>query len=207
MLDDEALKRIRSTLPESLRASVILDKGGFIDKSALNKVKSKDANFNDLKELVNMRDTLEVATASSVILGGKTVQFEYESVKQIVADLKNKGWNIDPKGLIPTIFLGNTEGKGETASGIARVTLSVGTGKAAGAPIVEQAVTAAHEIYGHALLNLSNMPWLHDGPGQPVALRHAGKNPLHSNGVFLSLTALPIVLSAGECPATYSRKV
>jgi RHS repeat-associated protein len=171
VLDEEALKRIRSTLPVSLRANVILNKRGFIDKAALNKIKTKDANFNDLKELVNMGDTLEVATATSVNMGGKVMPFEYESVKQIVADLKSKGYNVDPKGVIPTIFLGKTDGKGETASGIARVILSDGTGKAAGAPIVEHAITSAHEIYGHALLDLRNMPWLHDGPGKPVDTR------------------------------------
>jgi|BioPla2DNA2_1021312.scaffolds.fasta_scaffold47963_3 uncharacterized protein RhaS with RHS repeats len=143
VLDEEALKRIRSTVPEELRSSIKLNKKGFIDKNSLNKVKTDNENYN-----------------------------EYKSVIQIMSDLNSAGvTDVDSDDMIPTLFLGVTDGKEETGSGVARVTLSDGTGKAAGTPAVEHAITSAHEIYGHGLLNLRGMPWMHDGPGKPVDAR------------------------------------
>ncbi|HSE29955.1 MAG TPA: RHS repeat-associated core domain-containing protein [Pyrinomonadaceae bacterium] len=82
--DEKALENIRNTLPENLRAKVKLDKNGFIDRNALNKIKSKDANFLDLKKMVNSSQTVEVATASSAVLPGSTqaTPFSYQSVEQ-----------------------------------------------------------------------------------------------------------------------------
>ena len=172
VLDEEALKRIRSTVPEELRSSIELNKKRFIDKNSLNKVKTDNENYNDLKTLANMSDTLQVMTAASVELGGQKFDFEYKSVIQIMSDLNSAGvTDVDSDDMIPTLFLGVTDGKEETGSGVARVTLSDGTGKAAGTPAVEHAITSAHEIYGHGLLNLRGMPWMHDGPGKPVDAR------------------------------------
>jgi RHS repeat-associated protein len=168
VLDETALKRIRSTLPEEIRSTVQLNKKGFIKKKLLNKVTTEDENYNDLKTLVNMPDILQVLSARSVELDGRTYDFEYESVDQVLSDMKGIGVDADSRDLVPTIFLGLTHGKEEAVSGLARVTLSDGTGKAAGAPPVEHAVTTAHEIYGHGLLNLRGLPWKHDGPGKFV---------------------------------------
>jgi len=38
-----------------------------------------------------------------------------------------------------------------------------GKRKASTATVAEHAVSAVHELYGHALLNLKGMPWEHDG--------------------------------------------
>jgi len=43
--------------------------------------------------------------------------------------------------------------------------LSDGTGAAAGAPESEQSVTAAHELYGHALPDVNGQPSEHDNGG------------------------------------------
>jgi RHS repeat-associated protein len=166
VLDDEALKRILSTLPKELQSFVQLDKSGFINKDIINKAKTKNENFNDLKELVNMGNAvLEVKTASSFKADdGKTYQFEYQSVKQILADLKRQGVNdVKAQDLEPLSLLGNTYGKGENGcSRNACAVLSDGKGKAFGAPTSDYAITTAEEIYVHGLLNLRNMPWTHE---------------------------------------------
>jgi RHS repeat-associated protein len=166
--DEDALKRIKSTLPKSVRKSITLDKNRNIDKGVLNKVKSSDPNVKALKDLVNNSKTIEVATGNSVNLKGMgKVPFEYASVNQIVADLKAQGISIDPKSIIATSFLGYTFSANETASGNALVVLSDRTGKASTAPWEELAITTAHEIYGHGLLQLQGRAWMHDN-GAPV---------------------------------------
>ncbi len=45
MLDEEALKRIRQTLPENIRDKVKLGKNGLIDRKSLNKIKSDDSEL------------------------------------------------------------------------------------------------------------------------------------------------------------------
>jgi hypothetical protein len=121
--------------------------------------------FNALKEAVNDPGTLEVGTANSVVLGGQDMPFMYQGVDEIAKDLSSKGYEVNKDSLIPTIFLGYTQGGEETKSGNARVILSDGKGAAASAPQVEHAVTAAHEIFGHGLANMKGMPWKHDrGP-------------------------------------------
>jgi len=163
--DSKALERIRSTVPEKVRASVKLDKDNMIDKKALNKVKSNDPNVVALKQLVNNSKTLEVATANGVQLGANKESFKYESVETVVSDLKNKGIEVDPKNITATNFLGYTQDAKDTASGNARVILSDGTGSAASAPGIDFAVTSAHELYGHGLPQITGQPWQHDGGG------------------------------------------
>ena len=156
VLDDDAWEWILATVPEEMRKYLKRKKNGLIDKDLLNQGKSKDANFNDLKELVNHQDRLQVATASGVMLEGQWWDFEYASAAQAFKESNGSSWE-------PYSFLGNTYGKEDTASGFAQAVLSNGKGKASGAPLVEHAITAAHEMYGHALLNLNGMPWVHDG--------------------------------------------
>jgi RHS repeat-associated protein len=169
ILDEEALKRILMTLPEDLRDRIQLDQRGFIDKNIINDIISEDANFLDLKELINLKDILEVSTASNFNADGHSYEFFYESIQDIIKDLNSKGiYDVDITG--PNLLLGYTFGKADSSTGIARVVVSDGTGKAAGTPAIEHAVTMAEEIYGHALLNLKNMPWEHEyqGKNRPV---------------------------------------
>lgn len=161
-LDDEALNRIRSTVPENLRSSIKLDKKGFIDKKALAKVKTKDENFNDLRTAANASGVLEVATAPSVKVGefGDT-EFFFTSKEEMQKQREADGV-ISTEPAIDQLFLGYTD---EGSNGATRVTLSDGTGKAATAPMAEHAVTAAHEIYGHGLPKIQGGPWKHDDRG------------------------------------------
>jgi RHS repeat-associated protein len=168
VLDKLALERIRQTVAENLRSSIKLDGKGFVDKASLDGVKTEDKNFNALKELANSSATIEVATAATANMGPgyEKSEFTFESVEQIVAEVKKKGFDVDPSKVIPTIFLGKTDEGKDTSSGNPRVTLSDGSGKAAGAPAVEHAVTAAHELYGHGVLLMRGGPWKHDQGGK-----------------------------------------
>jgi RHS repeat-associated protein len=171
--DDTALQRIKSTLPKGVQADVTLDKNRKINKSILN-IKSDDPNVKALQGLVKNSGTLELKTGSSVSVNGQKTDFLYESPGAIAAELKGKGINIDPNTLIATLFLGRTDDATETASGKnVLVTISDGTGKAATAPEEEQAVTTAHEMYGHGLLQLQGKAWEHDNHG-PVDAKIAG---------------------------------
>ena len=49
--------------------------------------------------------------------------------------------------------------------GIIRVTMSDGTGRATGITDDIMAKTAAHELYGHALLQAQGKSWKHDDGG------------------------------------------
>ncbi|MFL6389830.1 MAG: RHS repeat domain-containing protein [Terriglobales bacterium] len=163
--DDKALQRIRSTLPKDVQSKVTLDKKGMINKSLL-KLKSNDPNVKALRQLVKNSNTLEVKTATSVDLSKSgNVAFKYESAESISADLKSKGIDLDSKNITPTNFLGYTFDAKDTPSGNATSVLSDGTGQAASAPGVEQAVTTAHEVYGHGLAQISGRPWEHDHGG------------------------------------------
>ncbi|HBY62862.1 MAG TPA: hypothetical protein DEH78_23820, partial [Solibacterales bacterium] len=162
VLDDEALNRIRSTVPENLRSNIKLDNKGFIDKKALAKVKTKDENFNDLRTAANASGTLEVATASSVSVGefGNT-EFFFTSKEEMQKERDANGI-ISTEPAIDQLFLGYTD---QGSNGATRVTLSDGTGKAATTPMPEHAATAAHEIYGHGLPKIQGRPWKHDDRG------------------------------------------
>ena len=138
----------------------------------MNKISSKDANFNDLKTAVNSSATLEVSTAKSADMGKYgQVEFFFTSKEQVAAERAATGAISDSEP-IDQLFLGKTSGKEETESGNTQVVLSDGTGKAATAPEVEQAATAAHEIYGHGLPNMQGLPWKHDrGPVDANVIR------------------------------------
>jgi RHS repeat-associated protein len=157
VLDALALERIRSTLPPELRDFVRLDARGFIDRALLEKGKSDDLNFVDLLELVRSPRIVQVATARSagIKVDGELVEFEFESAAAINAEMKRRG--IAVQVTRDSKYLGHVL----TSEGL-RVMLSDGSGRASTAPIVEHAVTTAHELYGHALLHMRGQPWEHD---------------------------------------------
>ena len=175
--DEKALENIRNTLPENLRTKVKLDKNGFIDRKALNKIKSKDANFLDLKKMVNSSQTVEVATASSAVLPGGTqaTPFSYQSVEQQRAELTQKltqdfgaeqAAQIANQAItIPSFFLGSTLTPNQSPTGNLRIELSDQTGMAAGASDSVMAETTAHEMFGHGLPSMQGKPSQHDNGG------------------------------------------
>ena len=73
-LQDEEAKRLALlTLPTEIRSQVgaAIDKNGRIASGSLDKIKSKDANFLALKDLVNDKGTTEASTGSAA--GGITL--------------------------------------------------------------------------------------------------------------------------------------
>jgi RHS repeat-associated protein len=172
VLSEEALKRIRQTLPENIRDKVELDANGLIDKNGLSKIKSDDQNFQALKMLVNDKQTIEVGTVAGVEGIG---EFSYQSVedqrKEVIENLIKAG--VDPTAAaevakeinIPVSFLGYTLSPEQTDTGNMRVLISNGMGAASTAPQEEIVITAGHELYGHAALFVQGKAWLHDDRG------------------------------------------
>ena len=163
-----ALQRIQSTLPKDVRSQVTADKSGLLNRKTIDAIKSNDSNVSLLKRAVDATKTIEVTTAPA-LQGGQPKElvdqpFSYQSVADQQAIVKAAGG--DPSGItIPSLYLGVTQLADQSGSGNVRVTLSDGTGAAASAPESEQAVTAAHELYGHALPNVNGQPSEHDNGG------------------------------------------
>ncbi len=164
VLDEAALKAIQSTVSASLRSSIKLDKKGFIDKKVLNKIKTADENFNDLKAAVNLSSTMEVSTAKQ--FGGREFEFKSKEDVQKERDQEPPGTVVlGREAPMDMYYVGHTASREETVSGNVEVVLSDWTGKAATAPEAFRADTAAHEIYGHGLPNMKGLPWKHDDRG------------------------------------------
>ncbi len=163
-----ALQRIQSTVPKDVRSQITADKGGLLNRKAIDAIKSNDSNVKLLKQAVDSPKTIEVTTAPA-LQGGQPKElvnqpFSYQSVADQQAVVKAAGG--DPSGItIPSLYLGVTQSADQSVSGNVRVTLSDGTGPAAGAPESEQSVTAAHELYGHALPDVNGQPSEHDNGG------------------------------------------
>ncbi len=160
VLDPEALKRIKSTLPKDLQNQVTADKNGVLDKKAIDKIKSDDPNVKALKQAVDLKGTIEVKTDSKA----QGFNFEYKSVEQVRQEVQKAGG--DPSQItFPELYLGYTQKPSESPSGDFRVIVSDATGEAANAPESELAVTTAHELYGHALPGAEGKAWEHDNGG------------------------------------------
>jgi len=86
------LQLLREGLPGEVGKQVTLDKNGFIDKAALNKIDSKDQNFLDLKEMVNAKGTVEFLSASKDERGQEFLYDTPERIKaEITATLQKEG--------------------------------------------------------------------------------------------------------------------
>ena len=175
VLDDKALEYVRKTLPENIRSKIKLDKNGMIDKDALNKIKSKDQNFLDLKAIVNDSSTIEIGTATNSPNAG---EFSYQSAKAAQKEAYDSliKAGMSPKEAreaaasvnIPSLYLGETLSPDLSPSGNMRVIISDGTGNAATAPLEQRVVTTGHELYGHAGLYIQGKDWQHGNLGGPV---------------------------------------
>jgi RHS repeat-associated protein len=151
VLDEAASRAIRSTVPESLRSRIKVTKGGAVDTKALNKVKTTDANLNDLRSAANDSNTIQVSTAKG--FGGK--EFSCESKEVVVEERAKESPDTVVFGReapMDQFYAGHTEGR-------------EWTGKAATAPEAFRAGSAAHEIYGNGLPNLKGLPWKYDSGG------------------------------------------
>jgi hypothetical protein len=164
-------------LPKNIQEVVRgrVNKDGMLNKGALDKIRSEDANFLDLKAVVNGNRTIEVLTAPK---DGSGKEFYYESpeqakaqiIKNIIRDGGTERDALDliaanPSYIAPAAISGHTTDAKDSPNGIIRVTLADGTGKANGITKDIMVKTAAHELYGHALLQSQGKPWKHDDGG------------------------------------------
>jgi hypothetical protein len=157
-LDALALERVRSTLPVSLRSAVVTGRDGLVDKDVLNAIRSDDANLVALRSIANDPALMQVETASGASMGKLGMMpFDFKSEAQVKAEIAAVGGDISKASAEG--FLGVTD---RTGPSTVKVTLSNGTGPAAGAPAVEHAVTAAHEMYGHGLPMMRGKPSGHE---------------------------------------------
>ena len=153
-LDELALDRIRSTVPEHLRGAIVVGENGMLDKNALNAVETTDANFLDLRTLANLEGVAEVRTAASGSLVG---MFFFRSAADTRKDLQQLGVRPTQEP-VDSLALGDTT----PSSNGALVTVSDGRHAASSAPAFEHAVTTAHELYVHALRMLQGKSWQHE---------------------------------------------
>ena len=147
-VDAAALNNIRMTLPASVRSSVVTDQNGFISHSALNAVKSSDANVQALQHMVNAKSEIDVMTGPSATnkAGKSTDPFKYESDATVRADLVKLGVTPTAGQDYTTNFSGITYGANESQSGNIEVHVSDGTGAASTIPGIELDVTTGHEL-------------------------------------------------------------
>ncbi|HEY8559489.1 MAG TPA: RHS repeat-associated core domain-containing protein [Pyrinomonadaceae bacterium] len=181
LLNKKARERILDTLPKEIRKQVEkkIDKKGLLKSGVLDKIKSDDANFNDLRTMVNEKGTVEVITATKDDRGE---EFWFKSAEEQKAEDKAAGVDVEEEVIRddgttgPRVYEDAGYG-GKTISaeenketGNIRVILPDGTGKTATTPKDRAAKNTAHEVYGHAFLQQQGKPWRHDDGG-PVNKR------------------------------------
>jgi RHS repeat-associated protein len=155
-LTDLALQRIQNTLPKDVRSQIKLGDGRTLDRKSIDAIKNTDSNVKLLQRAVDNSKVIDVTTASGA--GGD--KFFYQSVADQKSAVIQAGG--DASGaFVPSLYLGLTQTPNQSGTGNILVTLSDGTGSAAGTPESEQETTAAHEIYGHAVPMAEGNPWEH----------------------------------------------
>ncbi len=177
MLDEKARSRVLSTLPESIRKQVEkqIKKDGTLKRGSLDKIKSDDPNFLDLKQIVDNKATLEIMTATAdPRKGGGDFDYETKEEKRsiIIARELELGSGQEEAEEAANESLNNPDAVQNISLGVTlppnsdgnpsknyRVILADGTGKTADAPESELAARSAHEIYGHGLPAIKGEPW------------------------------------------------
>jgi hypothetical protein len=166
-----ALQRVQSTVPADVRSQVTADNIGMLNRASIDAIKSTDSNVILLQQAVDLDQTIEVTTGSSV-QGGHSVgsdgavglPFSYDSVAAQQAVVTAAGGN--PSEItIPSVYDGYTQTAAQSPSRNIRVTVADGTGATSTEPASDLASTTAHELYGHALPNAQGQPYLHDNGG------------------------------------------
>jgi RHS repeat-associated protein len=173
--DQKALSLIRLTLPSDIRAKIALDNNGFINKQAISKIKSKDANFAALLSMVeNDKTAIAITGPSSINKNGDIHPFKYESDATGRKLLKDAGVDVESDQIIKIgsktkdysiIATGKTYASNESKSGQIEAWVADGTGDTSDAPEVILAETMAEELYVHAKRLMENKPADHDDGG------------------------------------------
>ena len=168
LLDKTAQEQMLNTLPEELRKQIEKQiKDGTLKKGSLDKIKSSDSNFLDLKSLVNSAKIVEVKTSNKFPNGDNFVFTSAEDMKKasidaaLKAGLTKEEANEEVSDIVfkDSYTLGNTS---ESGNGNFRVTLSDGSGDASTAPVWALAGAAAEELYVHALAGVQGKQWGHE---------------------------------------------
>jgi RHS repeat-associated protein len=185
VLDEKAQDYLLKTLPKEIRDKVKaqIDKDGKLKKGSLDKIKSKDQNFLDLKTMVNHKELTEVATGTTGQLGvaffERTVGEQRE--KDIQDYMKNNNVSREEAEKIIGPVQGNPSdimayygqtfspnGENDTPkspSGNLRIVVTDRTGEASRVSEETAVFTMAHELYGHGLLfRQGNKNWGGHGP-------------------------------------------
>ena len=179
LLDEKAKLRVLSTLPEAVRNKVAkqIDKKGNLKKGSLDKIKSDNANFLDLKSAVDAKGTLEVATGNKDPRNGDSFFYksDKEERKEVYENLVKAGVSpaeakketdeiVNDPNKVRSMGLGVTQSPTDKGSpnGNFRVVLSDGRGDASDAPQSDFAAVSAHEVYGHGLPGMQGKPWKHE---------------------------------------------
>jgi RHS repeat-associated protein len=178
VLDEKAQDYLLKTLPKEIRDKVKaqIDKDGKLKKGSLDKIKSKDQNFLDLKTMVNDKSITEVMTATEAIGNGiNTGKFHQRTAEENKEyDIQNymKNFNVSREEAeaffkeqgttwTETAVYGYTLNPSESPSGNLRVVITDRTGEGATISEEEAVVTTGHELYGHALRYMQGKPYLH----------------------------------------------
>lgn len=179
ILNEGSLELIKSTLPEDLREAVQVGDNGLLKKEQLNAVKTNDPNFLALKELVNSSHVTAVQVgeqARFIDAEGVLVQepFSFQMRDQVIEEMVKMGVSREQlERDIPAdqkfLFLGilatprenpNKFDNQATISLTEEATATIADESVAGDLTqeekrifeMERSKTAAHEIFGHALL-------------------------------------------------------
>ena len=154
--DALALERIRSSVPAKLRNTITLTNSNRICENTLRRARTSNQNFNDLITLVSDTHLITVRTGTSSDL----MEFTYRTQEQVRQELISIG--DDPNKAIATIHLGVVN---EISDNESEVILANNDGLLSNVPAIENAITAAHELYGHVMLRVLGLPWKHGDKG------------------------------------------
>jgi RHS repeat-associated protein len=177
VLDEKARNNLLKTLPEEIRKQVEkqIGKNGVLKKGALDKIKSKDQNFKDLKEMVNNKNLTEVMTATNSTGSNSANFFQRTASENKEYDIQNymKNNNVSREdaekffkelGITweDSAYYGYTLSPSESPSGNLRIVVTDQTGEAANVSEETAVVTTGHELYGHGVLFRQGKPYGHD---------------------------------------------
>ncbi len=176
-----------------LQTAVVVGEGGLLQKGPINAIESADPNFLALRELVNHTSVTAVQTAPEIrFLDPEgnigTKQFLYETPEQIRADIVAQGISQEEaERLVPddafNIVLGqfltprddaanaNPHDDRKERAFTNEATVIVPDASMETVPDVENAMTTAHELYGHGLLYHREEEFSHP----PVPNSHFGE--------------------------------
>ena len=164
--DKKAYAAILNTIPKSDRAFIKLGTDGKIDKKLADSHVSKSGNFNSLKTLVDDKSVTVVSVVDKMTFKGPDGKLTTEKMGPISHDFEPKPGNDGESGHKGTTQLPNAGAPYQSSDNNVNVVINSALSG------LGQAETAAHELYGHDLLQVEGLP---SGHGDPPILGSDGK--------------------------------